>query len=360
MNKADVLAQKLVHDFTIDNYELCKDAILAFCNSPLHIDDEHRYEQNYYGRRLRPHIAKFLDFSSPLRLGRQADYAALSANRILFAMNESDFLMLPEDAGGFDPTAFTTFYADDKKAAANLGMPLLEKFLFSFLEDEIVTSDNWTAASVRNYLEEYSIRTTKVSSLPSADAIDHAVDPRNAALDFLVQLAPDFLVESSPMARYASGSYGSMASELFKIIIDELGYGNAHKKHAAMFGDMLRSCDLNPTPHHYWQYYLNGSIYLANYYNMVTRNKRHFFRYVGAIYQAETAFITSCGVWMDTLQKHLPTMDGRYFREHCHIDRDHSRMVLDGIVMPAVEHYGAFAAREVVRGFEEARWRSTF
>lgn len=118
----------------------------------------------------------------------------------------------------------------------------------------------------------------------------------------------------------------------------------------------MNSVGINSTPHHYWQYYLNGSLLLANYYNYITRNRRFFFRYIGAIYLAETGFITSCKIWRDALIKALPSLDVRYFDEHCHIDIDHSRMVLDNLVKPAIETYGGFAAREIIRGFEEAKY----
>ena len=112
--------------------------------------------------------------------------------------------------------------------------------------------------------------------------------------------------------------------------------------------------------HRYWQYYLNGSLMLANYYNRITRNRKYIFRYIGAIYFAETGFLTSCRIWRDVLKAALPDLDTRYFDEHCHIDIDHSRMALDGLVRPAIETYGNFAANEIVRGFEEARWIGEF
>jgi hypothetical protein len=358
MNKHDVLDQRLASSF--EDPTLARDAILCFANSHLNVDDEHRYEENFYGRRLRPHILKFLDFSSPATPSSIGFYAAFSANRALAAMYETDFLLLPDQPGSLVVDDFCAFYGPGKRAAAGVAIPFLEKYLFDFLGDEIHLSGQWNFGKVQAYFSDYAAAVRQQNTLPSADAIATATDPATAAKDWLLQLAPDFLLESSPMARYASGSFGAVGSNLFKIIIDELGYGDFRKKHSTLFEDTLRSAHLEIEPHAYWQYYLNGSLMLSNYYNMLTRDKRYFFRYVGAIYLAETGFTSACTVWRDALTSAIPDLDVRYFDEHCHIDVDHSRMVFDGLVRPAIEKYGAWAAAEVVRGFEEAKWLGRF
>jgi quercetin dioxygenase-like cupin family protein len=358
VNKQDVLDQHLVSSF--DDPSLARDAILRFANSRLHYDDEHRYERNFYGRRLRPHVLKFLEFSSPADSSSIRSYSALSANRALAAMYETDFLLLPGDSGRFVVADFAEFYDPNRRTAASIAIPFLEKFLFDFLRQEVRMSGQWNLPKVQAYFSDYASTVRKENTLPSAGAIATAKEQVVAAKDWLLQLAPDFLLESSPMARYANGSFGALGSNLFKIIIDELGYGDFRKKHSTLFEDMLRSAGLETAPHAYWQYYLNGSLLLSNYYNMLTRDKRYFFRYVGAIYLAETGFISACALWRETLRSAIPTLDTRYFDEHCHIDVDHSRMAFEGLVRPAIEQYGEWAAQEVVRGFEEAKWLGRF
>jgi hypothetical protein len=357
MNKFHITDPKLIDDFSTANHDLCRDAVLSFCDSSLFADNEHRYENSYFGHRLRPHVVKHLNFSKTLQTKELYTYEAFVANRILFAMNEHDFLMLP-DTEHWNEKDFLEFYSEDRAASAHVGMPYLERYLFSFLDDEIVLSNNWYIDSVVEYLTAYAQESKQLTSLPSSEAILSAQSPENAARDWLVQLALDFLIESSPMARYSSGNYGKLSSSLFKIIIDELGYGEFSKKHSTLFEECLCSVNINSTPHYYWQYYLNGSLLLANYYNYITRNRRFFFRYIGAIYLAETGFITSCKIWRDALKKALPSLDVRYFDEHCHIDIDHSRMVLDNLVKLAIEVYGCFAAKEIIRGFEEVKYIS--
>ncbi|MDE1478769.1 iron-containing redox enzyme family protein [Xenorhabdus bovienii] len=351
MNKKSIRDYKKIENF--NDINIGRDAILAFADSEQCIDNGNRYEEQFYGRRIRPHVLKYIDFSSHLTRDNISTYSAFAANRTLFTMNEMDFLMLTE-MDKFIWEDYQKFYSDERFITSNAGIRLLEKYLFSFLDDEIIITENWNKARVKEYFFSFADESLKCSSLPSANAILTSTDPVTTSKDWLIQLATDFLIESSPMARYASGSYGEIASSLFKIIIDELGYGDFSKHHATLYRDTLNSVNLNSTPHYYWQYYLNGSLLLANYYNMVTKDKRKFFRYIGAIYQAETSFITSCKIWRNALKETLPNINVKYFNEHCHIDIDHSRMVFEGLVSPAIDKYGQIAATEIIRGFEEA------
>ncbi|MDE9458946.1 iron-containing redox enzyme family protein [Xenorhabdus bovienii] len=349
---------KFIRDYrkikNFNDIDIGRDAILAFADSEQCIDNKNIYEEEFYGRRIRSHTLKHIDFSNPLTRDTISTYNALAANRILFTTNEMDLLMLPEP-DKFIWNDYQNFYSDERFITSNIGIRFLEKYLFSFLYDEISITENWNKERVKEYFFSFADESMKCSSLPSTDAILKSLDPVTTAKDWLVQLSSDLLVESSSMTRYASGSYGKMGSSLFKIIIDELGYGDFSKKHSKLHQDTLNSVNLNNTPHYYWQYYLNGSLLLANYYNMITKDKRKFFRYIGAIYQAETFFIISCKIWRDVLKEILPNINVKYFNEHYLIDIDHSRMVFEELVSPAIDKYGQIAATEIIRGFEEIR-----
>jgi hypothetical protein len=122
---------------------------------------------------------------------------------------------------------------------------------------------------------------------PVMKAIEDSSNPVHAAKTFLIQLAGDFLVESSAMSRNILGSYGSIQSELFKVVIDEYGYGVHQSKHSRLFEETLESVGLESTPHSYWQFYLTSSLMLNNYFNYISGDHSKFFRYLGAIFYAE-------------------------------------------------------------------------
>ncbi|MDE9484288.1 iron-containing redox enzyme family protein [Xenorhabdus bovienii] len=125
------------------------------------------------------------------------------------------------------------------------------KYLFSFLDDEIIITENWNKERVKEYFFSFANESLKCSSLPSANVILTSTDPIATSKYWLIQLATYFLIESSPMARYAIVSYREIASSLFKIIISELGHGDYSKHHKTLYRDTFNSVNLNSTPHHY-------------------------------------------------------------------------------------------------------------
>jgi len=355
--KTNILDQRILQSFGTSL--LARDATLLFANSPLHTDSPDRYEEDFFGRRLRPHVLKHIDFESCLTTNELTSYRALALNRVLCAMYEADFLMMPRDQSNFSPVSFAEFYKPSKLSAAAVAIPHLEALLFDFLQDEIQISSSWSLTSLRAYFTDFRDSVFNSTKNNAATAILNSSDRQTAARDWLLQLAPDFLIESSPMARYAPGSYGKVGSDLFKIIIDEYGYGDDSKRHSSLFENTLQSCGLSCHPHRYWQYYLGSSLMLSNYYNMLTRGKLNFFRYLGAIYQAETAFVSACNCWRGAVLISIEAADISYFDEHCHIDIDHSRMVFDTLIDPVVQQYGPSIIPDIVRGFEEASWLSS-
>jgi hypothetical protein len=281
---------------------------------------------------------------------------SLVANRVLLSVYEQDFVFLPRtgfDAGKRD--SFAEFYDRNARVTGEILSCRLEKLLFSCVSKNVHVSGDWDVPAFAAYFDDFkkNFRAEKLSRL--MDAITSMRDPVGGARNFLVQMAGDFLVESSAMARNVVGNYGPVQSELFKVVIDECGYGVHKTKHSTLFEDVLQSQGLDPIPHTYWQLYLPTSMYLNNYYNCICRDHASVFRYFGAILQVETAFRLTCEIMANMMK----TVFGagahiEYFREHTHIDDHHSRMVMEKIVLPIVESHGEFALREIVRGFEES------
>ncbi|ATB42899.1 cupin [Cystobacter fuscus] len=337
--------------------ELFKRCLVQYGESELFVDtEEWIVHDNPYRRTLRPHVFKYLDFSRPLRWDQILNYTSLSANRTLLTIYEQDFLLLPEQGFEAKRADFAEFYSGRSMALAAVVRPWLERYLFDALEREVSVTGRWTAASLEAYLQDYADSLHREGENKSMAAILGSSNREHAARTLLIQLAGDFLLEASAMGRNVLGNFGPIQSELFKIVIDEYGYGVHETKHSTLFERLLRAHDLDPKPHAYWQFYLTSSLLLNNYYNWISRDHSKFFRYLGAIFQAETAFIHSCA----QMAEMLIAVFGRgaevqYFLEHAHIDRHHSKMVFERIVKPAVATHGESIIPEIVRGFEEAK-----
>lgn len=287
---------------------------------------------------------------------RLATDEALFLNRVLLTIYERDFVLLPRADFPAKHADFTAYYGPDLTRRGDRLRPHLEERLFAPLERSIAVSGEWTIARFRAYYEDFvagynadghGAVTTRVTTLP---------DPRPALRFYLIQAACDFLVESSAMGRNALGNFGPVQSELFKVIIDECGYGVDRTRHSTLFQHVLESVGLDPTPHTYWGYYLPPTLYTANYYNYIAKNHTRLFRYLGALLHVESCFRITCrqmAAMMRAVEGPSATVD--YFTEHVHIDDHHSRMALEGIIEPAVAQFGPWALEEALRGFEESR-----
>ena len=284
------------------------------------------------------------------------DYSSMAANRVLQTVYETDFVLLPETGFGSKQGDFRTFYGPEAATLAALIRPQLESYLFSFLDDEIQITGSWTLEQFKAYAEDLISSALKANGNAVMDAITGSSDPVHAAKTFLVQLAGDFLVESSAMSRNVPGAYGPLQSELFKILIDEYGYGVHGAKHSTLFERVMKSVRLDHRPHAYWQFYLTSSLLLNNYFNYLSRSHGNFFRYLGAVLYAETTFIRTCREMAEMMRQVFgKDAEVHYFLEHAHIDGHHSRMALEKLALPAIRQHGPSVIPEIVRGAENAK-----
>ena len=212
--------------------EELRHAVTRFTANPLFLDNEEWLnDDNPYRRQLRPQVIGHLDFNRTLGRTSLYDYANLAAQRLLTTIYETDMMFLPR--GGLDGKweDFQAFYSPDTRHWGELARPALERFSFGFLRDEVDVSGRWTRDSLEAYLRELTERDLAAPGRAEA-AIATSADRERAARMWLIQFAPDFLSEASPMIRNAPGSYGRVQSEFFKIIIDEYGYGVHDAKHS--------------------------------------------------------------------------------------------------------------------------------
>ena len=312
-------------------------------------------EGNPYCRPIRPQDLAELDFSAPLSASELSLPSALSAHRMLLNIYESDLIFLPKS--GFETVErdFRLFYSDDVKLAGETIRPTLERHVFAFLDQEIDVSGRWTLPAMKGFFENRLEAAGKSESTLAA-AILAANSPNKAAHDFLVQLAGDFLTEASAMARNVLGNFGPPLSELFKVLIDEYGYGVHQTKHSTLFEELLESYELSSDVHAYWQFYLTSSLALTNYFHYVSRNHGNFFRYLGALYYTEATIPHSNRQFSKLLQGLFGKgANTGYFDEHVHIDPHHARMVVEKVIEPVIESCGEGVIPEIVRGFEEFR-----
>jgi hypothetical protein len=279
--------------------------------------------------------------------------AALEVHRMLLNVYEADLVFLSDGSLERCWDDFREFYGDANRTLGERLRPALERFAFGFLDDAVDVTGRWGAPELERYLRALSERDLTAPSVAHR-AVQTSTDPARAARMWLVQFAPDFLSEASPMVRNLLGSFGPQQSEWFKIVIDEYGYGVHSTKHSTLFEQTLTSVGLSAQIHRYWPHYLAGSLLMNNYFHFLGKNHRHLFRYLGTLYYTETALVEFCRNATDLLREVLPDgVDVTYFTEHVHIDTHHGRMALEDLVLPLVDRCGERVVPEVLRGFEE-------
>ena len=333
-----------------------KQCIQWYADNPLFGGtEEWVIHDNPYRRSIRSHVLKYIDFTKPLAMEEVLHYSALSAHRMLLNIYESDLVFFPEKDFESKKADFLLFYSNETKILGEIVRPVLEEHVFSFLDKEIEISGAWTVDSLRSYLDGL-VREHNKSEIASIKAILSSPKREQSAIALLIQFAMDFLSEASAISRNAVGKYGPMLSDLFKVILDEYGYGVHRTKHSTLFEQTLESCGLDTQPHAYYQYYLTTSLALSNYFHYVSRDHSKFFRFVGALAYTEATFSHTCKQISQMLREVFGAqVDTHYFDEHVHIDLHHGRMVFEKLVVPALARFGNSIIGDIARGIEEFR-----
>lgn len=172
---------------------------------------------------------------------------------------------------------------------------------------------------------------------------------------FLIQSSVDLLAEASASALGIIGEFGEPQSALFRILIDEFGYGEHSKKHSVLFRNTIRGFGLNTEYNAYWPLFDTPALAVHNIIHFMFQTPRHFFKQVGFLLYAETSYQHSTGEHFRYLRQFHPGIDGTYFGEHAHIDIHHTAMVVDEVVKPLVAKYGPEAGHDILTGAEMTR-----
>ena len=138
--------------------------------------------------------------------------------------------------------------------------------------------------------------------------------------NFLVQSSADLLAEASASAMGVIGEFGPAQSALFRILIDEFGYGSYRKKHSILYRAAMRGFGLPDEYNACWRLFDTAALRLHNTIHCLFQNPRYLFLQVGFLLHAETAYQRSTQDHFRYLSEFHPKVDARYFGEHAHID----------------------------------------
>ena len=303
-----------------------------------------------YSRYIDNEACKLINLENPLRKDNYFSIEALYAQKILTNIYEYDLLFLKKDNNITDH--LESFYSEEKRKYGVLLKSKLEHFLFSFIDNELDIGGNWEYDNLIQYLKNIPIMHKKTDSIV-VEEITKSLKPQVFLKNYIIQLAIDFLTEASALARVTLGNYGEVQSEIFKILIDEYGYGVFKTKHSTLFENIMKDLKLENKPHAYWQFYYSSSIGVHNYFHYHAINYKYFFRYIGMIYAAESTFSHTCKQFSSLIKEVFnKKIDTGYFDEHVGIDFFHTDMSLNKVLLPLVQQYGNSIIPEIIKGCE--------
>lgn len=173
--------------------------------------------------------------------------------------------------------------------------------------------------------------------------------------NFVLQSSADLLAEASASAMGVIGEFGPAQSALFRILIDEFGYGVHERKHSVLYRAVMRGFGLPEEYNACWPLFDTAALRLHNTIHCLFQNPRYLFLQIGFLLHAETAYQRSTRDHFRYLAKFHPEVDARYFGEHAHIDLHHTRMVIEDVAAPLVATHGPEVGHEIVAGAELTR-----
>lgn len=306
--------------------------------------------ENVWQRHLRLNTSNYIDFDNKIDKETVLNYGSLFANRVLSYLYERDLVFLPDQQYKIEKDSdFYKFYNVNYNECCALLRLFLEEYCLSFIDKEVQVTGNWTK---EKFLEYYQERTRNIS-FPVLNKLINFDIKELAIKTLLIQHSLDFLVEASHMTKIIAGDFGKIQSEIFKVLIDEFGYGVHNTKHSQLFKETLKSIGLETDSHKYWQFYQTSTLLLNNLFHYITSNKQHFFKYLGALCLAEQMFGPYCQkvaeclttVFHDKVNKH-------YYLEHKHIDKYHADTMFNNVILKVIDLYGEQIIREIVTGME--------
>ena len=271
-------------------------------------------------------------------------------HQALMRCYQARYVLLPSEApagGLLGP--MQRHYDPGRLRALDAVRPALEAELIAPLVDET------TGAEAADYIEAMLAEIRGAGENPFTAWLattDHRDDHYR---NFLVQSSPDLLAEASASALGIVGEFGEPQSALFRILIDEFGYGSYPKKHSILYRAAMRGFGLDDEYNGYWPLWDTEALRLHNVIHWLFQNPRNLFRQVGFLLYAEAAYQRSTQSHFRHLSRFNPTVDARYFGEHAHIDLHHSRMIIDEVVGPLVAKFGEAVGAEVIIGAELTR-----
>jgi len=308
-------------------------------------------EENPYRRPVRPDDLAWLDYSEPMPVHKALRLSALLGHRMLRNVYDADLLFLPPTANAAAAGSRETFYSPQNRVLSALAQPVLERHLFTFL-DEVRTplGRNEVAGVVDNARAHLDRRLAEPGRTETA--VSDAKGRREAATFLLIQLGAFLPAAHDAVGRSAVGEYGLAHPGLRGLLLD------AHRRwedDADDYRAMLASAGLTTGAAAYWQLCLGSSLARGNHLHHLARNRENAFAFLGAWTHFEIDRTVTAPRLAAVVEEGLGVRPA-YLDGVATLTGDELGERITALLAPLVERFGTGVVGEFHRGFSDAAW----
>ncbi|MFD4178918.1 cupin domain-containing protein [Streptomyces anulatus] len=308
-------------------------------------------EQNPFRRPVRPDDLGWLDYSEPMREVNALKLSGLLGHRMLRNAYDSDLLYVPPadtEAAANDGAAF---YSAPNRARAILARPILERHLFTLLDEVRAPLETAELAALkRHILECYRRR-----SAEPGDAFEAARSTRarkESSTFLLLQFSAFLPASNAAVARNALGEYDRAHPTLRRLLLGEYAQW---VEASQSYEKLMAGAELKTTEAAYWQLYLGTSLARGNHLHFTSANHERLFAFLGALLhkkvdeqavRAPLSAVLADGLGVGT----------EYFDQQKALTEADLGQLVDELVAPLVERFGRRVIEGVYAGFADATW----
>ncbi|WP_051812182.1 hypothetical protein [Kitasatospora sp. MBT63] len=306
-------------------------------------------EDNPFRRPVRPDDLGWLDYGVPMRAENALKLSGLLGHRMLRNVYDLDQLLLPPQEDPAVTRDRDAYYSTRSRVLAQLARPVLERHLFTHLEQQRPEPGRPTLDALRaRVLEQYDRRSAEPGA---AFAAARAARGRREAGTFLLLQYGAF--EPAAAAALATAALGEVTLAHPGLRTALLSHHQRWVQDADRYAALLAAAELRPAPAAYWQLSLNSSFARGNHLHHLALDRRRPAAFLGALLFHLLDTAATREPYAQTLQDTLGTRPG-YFEELRTVTRQELGELVDTLLAPLCARYGPTVIEQAETGLADA------
>ncbi|MFB9832658.1 hypothetical protein [Actinoallomurus acaciae] len=325
------------------------DIVRRFAANPAYraaTQEELTTEEDPYRRPVRPDDLAWLDYSTPMPADKTLLLSWLLGHRMLRNVYDTDLLHLPPGPSAAADRDGGEFYSLENRVLGALAGPILERHLFTYLEEDREPLAVPELGPLKAHLRAYREERSAIRDDAFAIALTRR-DRREAATFVLLQLSAYLPAAYDAVGRAALGEY-TLAHPTLRgtLLADYADWSDRASDYAGLLG----AAGLKPGTAAYWQLFLGTSLARGNHLHHLSRTREHAFRFLGAWVHKRIDDAVTANRYA-ALSEEAFGHRTRLFDQAAAFDEGR----LDVLLEPLIARFGTRVVEEFHAGFEDAR-----